>query len=79
MSTTHIDDDVLFAPSDDGSGEHIPDIHNPKLLAAKLPTIRQRLQFMAAALSAYQFLGYDTPPARRRIEELFEAHKNNQQ
>jgi hypothetical protein len=32
---------------------------------------------MNAALSAYQFLGYDTPPARRRIQELFEAYKND--
>lgn len=79
MSATHIDDNVLFSPPDDGSGENIPDIYNPELLAAKLPTTEQRLKFMAAALSAYQFLGYDTPPARRRIQELFEAHKNNQQ
>ncbi len=79
MSTTHIDDDVLYAPSDDGSGENIPTIYNPELLAAKLPTKQQRLQFMSAALSTYQHLGYDTPPVRRRIQELFEAHKNNEQ
>jgi len=79
MSTNHIDDNVLYAPSDDGSGEHIPDIYNPELLAAKLPTTKTRLLFLSAALSAYEFLGYDTPPARRRIQELFETYKNNQQ
>lgn len=76
MSTTRIDDNILFSPSDDGSGEHIPDIYNPELLAAKLPTLQKRLQFLAAALSAYQYLGYDTPPARRLIEEKFYEFKN---
>ena len=71
-----INEDILFSPSDDGSGEHIPDIYNPELLAAKLPTTEARKKFMAAALSAYEFLGYDTPPARRLIQERFEEILN---
>ena len=77
MSTNHIDDNVLFSPSDDGSGDNIPDIYNPELLAAQLPSTKHRLMFMSAALSTYESLGYDTPPARRRIQELFEAYKND--
>jgi hypothetical protein len=77
MPTNHIDDDVLYSPPDDGSGENIPDIYNPELLAKELPTTKHRIMFMSAALSAYQYLGYDTPPARRRIQELFEAYKND--
>ncbi len=41
MSTNHINDDVLFSPSDDGTGEHIPDIYNPELLAAQIPSLRR--------------------------------------
>ena len=78
MATHHIDDNILFSPPDDGSGEHIPDIYNPELLAAKLPTTEARRQFMSKALSTYLYLGYDTPPARRRIEELFYEYKNRQ-
>ena len=79
MATNHIDDNILFSPPDDGSGENIPDIYNPELLAAKLPTTEARCRFMKEALSTYQYLGYDTPPARRRIEELFHHFKNSQE
>ena len=77
MATHHIDDNILFSPPDDGSGKYIPDIYNPELLAAKLPTSEARKEFMAAALSAYEFLGYDTPPARRLIQQRFEELLKN--
>ena len=31
IATSHIDDNILFTPPDDGWGEHISDIYNPEL------------------------------------------------
>lgn len=71
MNDLPIDHNVLYAPPDQGTGANIPSRYNPLKLVEKITDDHSQQLFLISAIAAYEFLGYDTPSARRKIEEAF--------